>query len=169
LRWGVICVRQAAAHLTGAVRSVELAAIGRRTCEVELDLLEELGQSEVTQPVRTRPPELEPESLAGLHDRPTAGELVEAVREWIERLELHGHDAFLARVSARALQIVERELAAPELERRHRERLDTLGVTDDAELAAQVRAGRDDATTVEAIRASVVDKLRIADPRLLQR
>src|SRR4051795_2389074 len=29
LRWGVICVRQAAAHLSGAVRSVELAAIGR--------------------------------------------------------------------------------------------------------------------------------------------
>ena len=40
LRWGVICVRQAAAHLTGAVRSIELAAIGRRTCEFELDLLE---------------------------------------------------------------------------------------------------------------------------------
>jgi hypothetical protein len=39
LRWGVICIVQAATHLTGAVRSVELAAIGRRVCEVEWDLL----------------------------------------------------------------------------------------------------------------------------------
>ena len=169
LRWGVICVRQAAAHLTGAVRSVELAAIGRRTCEVELDLLEELGQSDLDQPVRTPPPELVPEPLTSLHDRPTAGEIVEAVREWIEQLQLHGHDAFLAQVSTRALKIVERELAAPALEQRHRERLDALGVADDAELAAQVRDGRDDADTVGAIRAAVIDKLSIADPRLLER
>ena len=92
------------------------------------------------------------------------------MREWIEQLQLQGHDAFLARVSARALQIVERELAsAPFLEKRHRDRLDALGVTDDAELAAQVREGRDDPATVEAIRAAVVDKLTVADPRLLQR
>jgi hypothetical protein len=30
---------QAATHLSGVVRSVELAAIGRRVCEVESDLL----------------------------------------------------------------------------------------------------------------------------------
>jgi aminoglycoside phosphotransferase (APT) family kinase protein len=40
LRWGVICLVQAAAHLSGAVRSVELAAIGRRACEMEWALLE---------------------------------------------------------------------------------------------------------------------------------
>jgi aminoglycoside phosphotransferase (APT) family kinase protein len=40
LRWGIICIVQAATHLSGAVRSVELAAIGRRVCEVEWDLLE---------------------------------------------------------------------------------------------------------------------------------
>jgi aminoglycoside phosphotransferase (APT) family kinase protein len=39
LRWGIICILQAANHLSGAVRSVELAAIGRRVCEVENDLL----------------------------------------------------------------------------------------------------------------------------------
>jgi hypothetical protein len=31
---------QAVTHTSGAVRSVELAAIGRRVCENELDLLE---------------------------------------------------------------------------------------------------------------------------------
>jgi len=40
LRWGIICIVQATTHLVGAVRSVELAAIGRRVCEVEWDLLE---------------------------------------------------------------------------------------------------------------------------------
>ena len=39
LRWGVICAVQASLHLSGAMRSVELAAIGRRVCEVEWDLL----------------------------------------------------------------------------------------------------------------------------------
>ncbi|ORB86020.1 acyl-CoA dehydrogenase [Mycobacterium kansasii] len=40
LRWGVICRYQAERHLSGRTRSVELAAIGRRVCENEWDLLE---------------------------------------------------------------------------------------------------------------------------------
>jgi aminoglycoside phosphotransferase (APT) family kinase protein len=43
LRWGIICIVQALTHTTGALRSVELAAIGRRVCEVEWDLLELLS------------------------------------------------------------------------------------------------------------------------------
>jgi aminoglycoside phosphotransferase (APT) family kinase protein len=39
LSWGVICIAQANTHRSGAVRSVELAAIGRRVCETEWDLL----------------------------------------------------------------------------------------------------------------------------------
>lgn len=39
LRWGVICRYQAERHLSGQNRSVELAAIGRRVCETEWDLL----------------------------------------------------------------------------------------------------------------------------------
>lgn len=40
LKWGVMCMVQARAHLSGAARSHELAAIGRRVCENEYDLLE---------------------------------------------------------------------------------------------------------------------------------
>lgn len=43
VKWGVITVMQAFTHLWGHVRSVELAAIGRRTAEVEYDLLHLLG------------------------------------------------------------------------------------------------------------------------------
>jgi aminoglycoside phosphotransferase (APT) family kinase protein len=39
LRWGAICLQQARIHLSGHTRSVELAAIGRRVCETEYDLL----------------------------------------------------------------------------------------------------------------------------------
>ncbi|GAA3845907.1 phosphotransferase family protein [Sphaerisporangium flaviroseum] len=43
LKWGVICVMQAMRHLRGGAGSVELAAIGRRVCETEWDLLHHLG------------------------------------------------------------------------------------------------------------------------------
>lgn len=39
LRWGIICIMQAKTHLDGFVRSVELASIGRRTAETEIELL----------------------------------------------------------------------------------------------------------------------------------
>jgi aminoglycoside phosphotransferase (APT) family kinase protein len=44
LRWGLGCIAQSRRHLDGAVRSVELAAIGRRACEQEWDLLDLLRQ-----------------------------------------------------------------------------------------------------------------------------
>ena len=37
-KWGIMCVLQASVHLSGAARSHELAAIGRRACENEHDL-----------------------------------------------------------------------------------------------------------------------------------
>jgi aminoglycoside phosphotransferase (APT) family kinase protein len=40
LKWGVICEMQCYSHLQGLVRSVELAALGRRIAETEWDLLE---------------------------------------------------------------------------------------------------------------------------------
>lgn len=42
LKWGEMCIVQAFTHLEGAHRSVELAAIGRRVCEMEWHLLEML-------------------------------------------------------------------------------------------------------------------------------
>ena len=42
LKWGIMCILQANTHISGMIRSVELAAIGRRVCENEWDLLEVL-------------------------------------------------------------------------------------------------------------------------------
>jgi aminoglycoside phosphotransferase (APT) family kinase protein len=38
-KWAIMCILQASVHLNGAARSHELAAIGRRVCENEYDLL----------------------------------------------------------------------------------------------------------------------------------
>ena len=40
LKWGIMCIMQASSHLTGMSRSHELAAIGRRVCENEWDLVQ---------------------------------------------------------------------------------------------------------------------------------
>lgn len=44
VRWGVICHQQAWRHLSGAVKSMELASIGRRAVETEVDLLQLLKE-----------------------------------------------------------------------------------------------------------------------------
>jgi len=40
VRWGIICHQQAWRHLGGSVKSMELASIGRRAVETEIDLLQ---------------------------------------------------------------------------------------------------------------------------------
>src|SRR5262249_16710998 len=44
LRWAVGCVAQAHRHLSGVAPSLELASLGRRTAEMELELLDLLGE-----------------------------------------------------------------------------------------------------------------------------
>ena len=80
--------------------------------------------------------------MTGLHDAPSAAQLVQAVREWLDRDVVSattGRLKFHARVASNVLAIVERELElGPEQADAHRARLDALGVADEAELAAQV-------------------------------
>jgi aminoglycoside phosphotransferase (APT) family kinase protein len=40
LQWAIGCIAQARRHLSGQARSVELASLGRKTAEMELDLLD---------------------------------------------------------------------------------------------------------------------------------
>ena len=108
------------------------------------------------------------------HDVPTAAELVEAVREWIDRDASSGApvSAFHARVAGNALAIVERELRlGDDHDRRHAERLAALGVADDRELAVAIRSGRFDHRLPEVrelVWDSVRDKLAVANPKYLE-
>ena len=165
VRWGVICILQARAHLDGLSRSVELATIGRRVCETEHDLFLLLPGE--------RPPPVAPTSgpVEGPHDRPTAGELAEAVREFLDedvREATEGSVRFHARVAANAVAMVERELAlGPAIAEAHRARLERLGFGSDPELAAAIRAGELDDRFDEVkatVWETVLDKLAVANP-----
>lgn len=111
----------------------------------------------------------------GPHDSPTAGQLVEAVREWLERDVLpvvSGRLQFHTRVAVNVLAMVEREweLGAAQA-MAHRDRLDRLGCADDAELARRIRTGDLDDRMDEVralVWASVRDKLEVANPRYLE-
>lgn len=175
LRWGLICAVQARRHLDGHVSSVELATIGRRVCENEHDVLDLIGVGDAEPRPDDRDPDDDARSdvLAGLHGRPTSVELIDAVRDHLrDRISplLDGADRFSLQVVDRALATVGREVAAASvMTDRHRRRLADLGVDDEAELAARIRAGEVDAAAVgPAVREAVVDRLLVADPRWLR-
>lgn len=113
-------------------------------------------------------------------DRPTAAELVDAVRHFLEhdvQPALEGRLAFHARVAVNALGILERELRlGPEVEAAERARaVALLGYDGDmraleAELGRRIRDGslddrRDE--VVSHVRATVRAKLEVARPDYL--
>lgn len=109
------------------------------------------------------------------HDAPSAVELLESVREWLEHdvmSTVEGRLLFHARVAMNVLDIVRREIEmGPEQVATHRDVLDRLGHEDDASLARAVRAGEYDADLVgilRALRPVVEDKVKVANPRYLR-
>ena len=109
-----------------------------------------------------------------MHGRPTAAELVEAVREFLERdvmAQTQGALQFHARVAVNALAAVERELRdGPAMAGAHAARLAAFGFTSERELADAIRSGDLDDRYDEvaaAVRATVTDKLTIANPKYL--
>jgi hypothetical protein len=119
------------------------------------------------------PGDVEAVQGAGLHGRPTARELVDAVAGFLrDQLEPHVEGAlrYQLRVAVRALEVVARELElGPPQEDDHRVRLAALGMADDRVLAAAIRAGRFDESPdlVQALRADARDRLLVANPRWL--
>jgi len=112
--------------------------------------------------------------MAAPHDAPTAAQLIEAVREWLERdvaASTEGRLKFHARVAANVLAIVERELDLGGLQAtEHAARLARLGVPDDAALAAGIRRHEFDDRLDELrelLLNSVIDKLLVANPGYL--
>lgn len=114
-----------------------------------------------------------------MQDLPTAAELVEAVREFLDAEVfpvLEGRKRFHTRVAMNVLAIVQRELEqGPAADAREREGLAELlpGVTGtleelNTELCQGIREGTLDTTReqlVEHLRATTRDKLAIANPK----
>ena len=180
VKWAVICLLQASAHLSGATRSVELVAIGRRVCESEWDLLALMGVAMPAVPdaasgtASGKAGEAASSGTSPLFGRPSMAELVEAVGEYVETKVMasaEGAARFEARVARNVLAMVGRQLdLGPAGLAAHAERLHALGVPDDATLAAAIRAGRydDDLLGVGQVLAEGVrDQLLVANPSYL--
>jgi hypothetical protein len=98
------------------------------------------------------------------HDRPTPAELVEATREFLENEILptltDRRLRFRTLVAINALGITQRELESGE---------ETLSREELEELARQIRLGDIPDGTLELLREQVAAKLRVANPRYLER
>jgi hypothetical protein len=105
------------------------------------------------------------------HDAPDAAELLDAVREWIDRELIPGTDGrlrFHARVASNVIGMVAREIELGAAQAvAHERRLARLGVADDAELAAAIRRREFDDRRAELLgllTEAVLDKLTVANP-----
>lgn len=100
-----------------------------------------------------------------MSDRPTAPELVEATREFLEREILPAladpRLRFRTLVAINALGIAQRELESTSQ--------DELSPDELGELARRIRAGDVPERTLELLKRHVAAKLRIASPRYLER
>lgn len=109
-----------------------------------------------------------------LHERPTAAQLVEAVREFLERdvmAATGGRVQFHTRVAVNALRMVERELAVGQDQQQDYDaRLARAGYGTEEDLARAIRegiVGLDDDEVFETLRSGVLAKLAVANPRYL--
>lgn len=107
---------------------------------------------------------------------PTAEQLIEAVREFLESLadDVPPDRSFHLRVAVNALRVVERELAiSDEAESGHRQRMAALGAPGDRELARAIRAGQVPPARQDEILASVLAdveaRLQASSPRYIAR
>ena len=98
-------------------------------------------------------------------DRPTAAELVEATREYLEAEILPALDdqrlRFRTLVAINALGIAQRDLESTEE--------DVLSPEEAAELARRIRAGEIPEGALELLERHVAQKLRVASPQYLER
>ena len=105
---------------------------------------------------------------------PSAAQLVEAVREFLERDVMpstEGRVQFHARVAVNVLGMVEREITEGAAQATaHADGLAHLGVADEAALAAAIRDGSLDERIDEVrafVRQTVEAQLRVANPKYL--
>lgn len=112
--------------------------------------------------------------MSSPHDRPTVDELLESVREWLERDVTQSGDAriaFHARVAANIIEMVRREqTSAVDVNARNAEMLASLEVMNEQELVDKIRTGLYDEKLLEMLqklRPVIEDKVSVANPKYL--
>jgi len=114
LWWALGCMQMGDIWRTGVDPSLERAVIGRRTSENELDLLL-LLESDAPEAERV-PISLAAPTPARRQGEPSAVELLEALRAWIDsdvKARAEGRDKFMAAVAMNAIGMLIREQENP--------------------------------------------------------
>jgi len=167
LRWLVLSQFQSQRHLSGAENSIELAAIGRRVCESEYDLVLILG---LLDNIESLPDDTAP----SVHDRPSMSEILELVtgtlRDDVAPVldGAHERERYLLRICVNLLGIAGRELSAGDRTDEVTELLAALDCTSEADLADRIRTGAvsyADTAIRQLISTAVLARLRVANPR----
>ncbi len=161
-RWGTICRRQAARHLSGRNNALELAAIGRRFAENEHDLLVEMGYVSSAGDEDIHPEASEPDGLLGLPDALT---LLTALRGALDR-----RGDYEDKVAGRVVDNIYREISlGPSLRAQVNQRLRDAGVDDEQQLVEWIRRhpGQLNDKVRAAVCAGVQARLQIWNPRYL--
>jgi aminoglycoside phosphotransferase (APT) family kinase protein len=175
LKWAVGSLTQSRRHLNGLERSVELAVLGRLAAEKEYELLHLIEAPR--RRLRRRPQDVRalparPSETTGRPvqissgnavDRPDAGELLEAVLEFLATEVLPDatdqRRKFRTLVAMNALGIARRELESNE---------ETLSADELRELASRIRSGDIPEDTLPLLKEHVAAKLRVANPDYLR-
>ncbi|WP_067674327.1 phosphotransferase family protein [Nocardia miyunensis] len=170
LKWLVLSRFQAERHLGGDEHSVELAAIGRRVCESEYDLLAALRllDESVSVPASSEP-------LTAVHDRPGLTEILDLVAETLTEemaptlTAEQQRQRFLLRICVNLLGTASREVrAGPTAAAEVAGLLGELGCKSEAELAAGLRSeslSYSDNEVRRVVSLAVLSRLQVANPR----
>ena len=168
LRWAVVCRLQARRFELGLESGIDFAVLGRKVCEQEFDVL-----AAIDFPGRLAPNENPAHSIRpvdDVQDWPTADVLIAAARRAYHdaAAETSGHTAYLGKVAANALGIVERELTlGPAHRDQHRRSLAALGCDSERQLALAIRNGSigdENPLLGNHVWATVRNRLLVANP-----
>ncbi|SMY11869.1 phosphotransferase [Brevibacterium jeotgali] len=161
VKWGVMCLRQAARADAEPERALELALIGRRFAECEADVLDALG---VDLPTSA------PTSGGGPTSEVSATSATETM---VRGLEESFGQAYDGRMQKAALDTVLRDVQhGPALRDASSRALAAAGFATERELAEAVRTGAvdtDDPQVRVAVVAPVLERITLSNPRHLQR
>ncbi|WP_170005648.1 phosphotransferase family protein [Pseudopontixanthobacter vadosimaris] len=167
LWWGVTCLRMGHSYRDGTVHVLERTIIGRRSSEVETDLLLQFEQMDLAggAPLVFGTPRLLPE-----HGEVEYAEILNALIEWNrEKIlpESQGHALFEARVANNALGIAQRHAAwGRQYAEQSAARLARLGLSN-VDLCAALRGGSkaiDDRDVWDHLRHTALERLSIDQP-----
>jgi hypothetical protein len=173
-KWGLMCLLQAEAHLSGVVNDLEMLAIGRRVVENEYDLLRLLGWRPDPNAINERRAEIQEidrpvaSSADGLSGSgtgfvPTIGALKDAL---VGESEGETSD-YRRRLRRSVSEMIAREASvAQRVAARRVERLVELGVPDHVRLAEEISSAERiaDGRLLALLGDEVLDQILVVNP-----